>query len=59
MQQELHEVDDKTLDQCLRRFYAEVKNKQGEDYSKSNWFETWDRALFELSTVQQRLEYFS
>ncbi|CAB4020399.1 Hypothetical predicted protein, partial [Paramuricea clavata] len=35
IQQELHEMDDKTLDKCLCQFYAEVKNQQGEDYSKS------------------------
>ena len=28
-------MDDKTLDQYLRHFYFEVKNKQGDDCSKS------------------------
>ncbi|CAB3978967.1 structural maintenance of chromosomes 3-like [Paramuricea clavata] len=35
IQQELHEMDNKTVDKCLCQFYAEVKNQQGEDYSKS------------------------
>ncbi|CAB4038849.1 Hypothetical predicted protein [Paramuricea clavata] len=32
---ELHEMDNVTLDNHLRLFYAEVKNQDGDDYSKS------------------------
>ncbi|CAB4035897.1 Zinc metallo ase nas-39 [Paramuricea clavata] len=35
IQQELHVMDDKTLDKCLCQFYAEVKKQEVEDYSKS------------------------
>ena len=35
IESQLHEMSDEVLDKHLRQFYAEVKNKQDEDYSKS------------------------
>ena len=34
---QLHKMGDEVLEKHLRQFYAEVKNKQGEDSKSTQW----------------------